>query len=150
MRAYKQWCDEDEELFLDCLAASCNVLLACEQADVAPTTVYRQRRRRADFKKKWQEALEQGYARLEMALVAAAADSVERVEFDAERPIPQMSAETAIKVLQLHRASVAGVGRRSGYRAPPKRLEEVQASILRKIEAIRHARNNVNDQPDDA
>ena len=44
VRAHQQWCDEDEELFLDCLAATCNVTLACEQADVSHTTVYRQRR----------------------------------------------------------------------------------------------------------
>jgi hypothetical protein len=145
VRAYKQWSDEDEEIFLDCLAACCNVLLACDQAGVAPTTVYRQRRKRADFAQKWQAALEQGYARLEMALVAAAADSIEGVEFDSDHPIPKMSAETALKVLQLHRASVLGVGKRSGWTAPPRRLEEVQASILRKVEAIRRARNGSHD-----
>jgi hypothetical protein len=72
VRAHKQWCDEDEDVFLDALAATCNVTLACEQADVSHTTVYRQRRLRADFTIKWQAALEQGYAAMEMALVEAA------------------------------------------------------------------------------
>lgn len=57
VRAQKQWCDEDEEIFLDCLAAPCNVTLACEQVDVAHVTVYRQRKNRADFALKWQAAL---------------------------------------------------------------------------------------------
>ena len=122
MNAYKQWSEADEELFLDCLAASCNVRTACEAADVAPTTVYRQRRMRADFAIKWQAALEQGYARLELALLRSATDTMEGIAFDADRPIPAMSAETALAVLRAHRAPVTGVGRASGWRAPVPRL----------------------------
>lgn len=136
VRAYKQWSDEDEEIFLDCLAASCNVVIACEQADVSHTTVYRQRRLRADFAGKWQAALEQGYARLEMALLRSAADTMEGIAFDGDRPIPPMSPETALAVLRHHRPSVTGEGRNSGWRAPPPRLEEVRASISRKLDAI--------------
>ena len=47
VRAQRHWCEEDEEKFLDCLAATCSVVLACEHADVPHTTVYRQRLRRA-------------------------------------------------------------------------------------------------------
>lgn len=136
VRVYRQWSDENEELFLDCLAASCNVGIACEQADVCHTTVYRQRRMRADFAAKWQAALEQGYARLEMALLRSAADSMEGIAFDGDRPIPAMSAETALAVLRHHRASVTGEGKKSGWRARPKRLDEVRASIIRKLDAI--------------
>lgn len=136
VRAYKQWSDKDEEIFLDCLAASCNVLIACEHADVSHNTVYRQRRSRADFAAKWQAALEQGYARLEMALLRSAADTMEGIAFDSDRPIPPMSPETALAVLRHHRPSVTGEGKKSGWRAPAKRLDEVRASIMRKLDAI--------------
>ena len=137
VRCFTQWSEEVEELFLDVLAATCNVTIAAEQAQVGYTSVYRQRRLRADFAAKWQAALAQGYARLEMALVEAAVDSLKGVEFDADRPIPKMSAETALKVLQLHRAAVTGQGKSSGWKAPPRSVEHYRASIMRKIEAIR-------------
>ena len=99
VRAHKQWCDEDEEIFLDCLAATCSVTLACEEADVAHTTVYRQRRMRADFAMKWQAALEQGYAQLEMGLVEAANRSLRGELARGPVLVSPMSAETALRVL---------------------------------------------------
>jgi hypothetical protein len=51
-----------------------------------------------------------------------------------------MSVETALRLLHLHKASVTGAGRRSGFSAAPRRLEEVQESILRKVAAITWAR----------
>ncbi len=142
VRAHKQWCDEDEEIFLDCLATTCSVSLACEQADVAHTTVYRQRRMRADFALKWQAALEQGYAQLEMGLVEAANRALTGEYAREPMVVAPMSAETALKVLQLHRAAVAGQGNRSGWKAPCLPLEQVQDGIIRKIEAIRRARRS--------
>lgn len=136
VRAYKQWCDEDEEIFLDCLAATCNVVMACEQADVSGSTVYRQRRKRADFAMKWQAALEQGYARLEMGMLESANRAFTGDEGFGDAVVAPMSAELALKLLQFHRASVTGQGRASGWRGPPKRLEDLRESILRKIEAI--------------
>lgn len=141
VRCIVQWSEAVEELFLDVLAASCNVSLAADEAGVGHSSVYRQRRTRADFAEKWQAALAQGYARLEMALVKAAIDSLAGTAFDAERPIPQMSAETAIRVLQLHRAAVTGIGRTSGWKAPPRGIEHYRASILRKVAAIKAARD---------
>ena len=149
VRCHAQWCDENEEKFLDCLAASCNVTMACEEAGVAHTTVYRQRRKRADFALKWQAALEQGYARLEMQLVEAASRSLSAEPYPVDHPIPRMSADTVIRVLLMHRASVTGQGKRPGWKAPPKRLEEVQDSILRKIEAIRRGRDAEAGDPEE-
>ena len=140
VRAHKQWCDEDEEVFLDCLAATCNVEMACEQADVAHTTVYRQRRTRADFALKWQAALEQGYAQLEMGLVAAANRALSGELARKQVLIAPMSAETALRVLVAHRAAVTGQGKRGGWQAPLPSLQEVQDGILSKIAAIKRAR----------
>lgn len=137
---YAQWCEETEERFLDALATSCNVGAACEEAGVARVTVYRQRRNRADFALKWQAALEQGYARLELALVEAANCALSADEVPEGSPVAPMSADTALRVLQLHRASATGQGKRTGRHALPKRLEEVQNSILQRITAIQRHR----------
>lgn len=146
VRAHKQWCEEDEEIFLDCLAATCSVTLACEQADVAHTTVYRQRRLRADFALKWQVALEQGYAALEMQLVEAAKRSLSGELARGPVVVEPMSAETALRVLTAHRAAVSRQGKIGGYPAPRPTLEQVQDGILAKIAAIKRARPD----PDEA
>ncbi len=136
-----QWSEEAEVAFFDHLAASCNVRASAAAVGFTTFTVYRQRRMRPAFAEKWKAALEQGYARLEMALVEAANASIDGVEFDAERPIPKMTVEQAMNVLRAHRHEVRGDGRRGpGNRAKPPRLEEVQASIEKKVRAIKAAR----------
>jgi hypothetical protein len=140
VRCNRQWSETAEEAFLDALASSCNVTLSCDEAGVGASSVYRQRRRRPDFAAKWQGALDQGYARLEMATVEAAVAAIEGRDHDPARPIPPMSVETVLKVLTLHRAAVKGVGRRSGWQVRRRPLAEVKESILRKLEAIEAAR----------
>lgn len=138
-----QWSEEAEEAFFDHLAASCNVRASAEAVGFTADTVYRQRRMRPEFAQRWQAALEQGYARLEMALVEAANDTLEDVEFDAERPIPKMTVEQAMNVLRAHRNEVRGDGRRGpGRHAHPPTLEEVRASIEKKVRAIKAARTS--------
>jgi hypothetical protein len=145
-----QWSDEAEEEFFDLLAASCNVRASVEAVGFTAPTVYRQRRMRPDFALKWQLALEQGYARLEMALLQAANDSLEDVEFDADRPIPKMTVEQAMNVLRAHRNEVRGDGRRGpGHYAGPPKLEEVRASIEMKVRAIIAARGTAAEITDE-
>lgn len=132
-----QWSDEAEEVFLDTLAASCNVSLAADAAGFSTPTVYRQRRLRADFAEKWQAALAQGYARLEATLIETANASLTAVDFDATRPIPRMTVEQAMNLLRAHRNEVLDKARGTPGRNPRLRdIAEVRASILSKIAAI--------------
>jgi hypothetical protein len=137
-----QWSDEAEEAFFDRLAASCNVRASAASVGFTAFTVYRQRRMRPDFALKWQAALEQGYARLEMALLEAANDTLACVAFDAERPIPKMSVEQAMNVLRAHRHEVRGDGKAGpGHLPVPPALEAVRARIEKKVRAIKAARH---------
>lgn len=131
-----RWTEEAEAAFLDQLAASCNVLAACEAAGFCNTTVYKRRREDAGFARRWQAALEQGYVRIEMALVRRAADALEGLAPDPDTPIPTMTVEQAIKVLDRHRAAVKGETRSKRNWTRPRTLDEVSDSILRKLEAI--------------
>ena len=136
-----QWSDEAEELFLDVLAASCNIKMAAEATGFHTQTAYRLRRLRPDFAARWKEALDQGYIRLEMALVEAACDSIDNVEFDVDRPIPKMTVDQAMGVLRAHKNEVMGDGKRpSGNQARRRSLDEVRDSIRKKIKAIEAAR----------
>jgi hypothetical protein len=59
---FVQW---RREVFLARLAGTCDVTAAAEAAGVSESTVYRHRAKDPDFAAAFQEALEQGYARLE-------------------------------------------------------------------------------------
>lgn len=59
-------------LFLEWFAATCNVLLSAEKAGVAYQTVFKHRMRDPAFAAAWNEAVQQGYARIEAELVQAA------------------------------------------------------------------------------
>lgn len=135
-----QWSDVAEEEFFDHLAATCNVSASAAAVGFSTFTVYRQRRMRPDFAARWQAAIEQGYARLEAALIEAANDSLQDVAFDPDRPIPRMTIDQAMNVLRAHRNTVSGNGRGGpGRHARPRPLEEVRGSILKKVEAIRNS-----------
>ena len=134
-----QWSEEAEEIFFDALAASCNVCLAASEAGYATPTVYRQRQRRPEFAARWDAALAQGYARLEMGLVQAAVVSIDGIEFDGSRPIPKMSVAEAMNLLKLHGPAVRGERGGPGRFGKRRTLDEVRASIIKKIEAIERA-----------
>ncbi|HEY0130129.1 MAG TPA: hypothetical protein VGB57_01905 [Allosphingosinicella sp.] len=150
IRCHSQWSEEAEDLFLDVLAATCNVSLAAEEAGVGHTSVYRQRRLRPDFARKWQAVLEQSYDRLDMALIEAANACVAGEDERGDRPLRAMSVDQAIRLLQLHRASATGAGRRPGWKGGPTRgFDHYRDSIARKIEAIRKARRDGGGGGDD-
>jgi hypothetical protein len=141
-----RWSDEAEERFLEELAASCNVRAAAAAAGFSTTAVYKRRMRWPGFAAAWAEAVDQGYARLEAMLVEQATDSLrvlrqtrhERKREDDGRP--NVPFAQALNLLRLHRAEVRG-GKPQNYRAAEKApdMDEIRASILRKIEAIERA-----------
>jgi len=145
VRGQNPWTDAIEQDFLDHLATTSNVRASCEAAGIGSDAVYRRRREHPDFERKWDAALAQGYARLEMGVVCAAAESVEGITFT-ERAIGPVSADQAIKLIGLHRAAVKGEGKRPGQRAKPPSIEQVLETVRRRAAAIRAARK---DRPDD-
>ena len=136
-----QWSEEAEDQFFDILAASCNVVMAAKATGFAPATAYWHRRRRPEFAARWQQALDQGYARLEMVLVEAACDTMDDVDFDADRPIPKTTVDQAMNVLRAHKNEIKGDGLGGpGRYARRRSLDEVKASIMKKVRAIEAAR----------
>jgi hypothetical protein len=60
------------EIFLGHLAATCNVTASAKAAGISLSAVYRCRMRDAAFREAWDQTLQQGYARLEAALLLRA------------------------------------------------------------------------------
>lgn len=136
----RHWTDEAEQIFFDSLADSSNVKLSASMAGFSTPTVYRLKRERPGFAEKWKAALEQGYDRLEMALVELATSTVKGEAIGTDNPLPPMTIEQAMNILRAHGHEVAGKGRRGpGRGGKLPKLDDVRASILRKIEAIERA-----------
>ncbi|MGH6781017.1 MAG: hypothetical protein ACREB5_02785, partial [Sphingomonadaceae bacterium] len=83
--ASHKWTAGAERVFLAELAASANVRKACALAGFSTTAVYRRRMVWPDFREAWGAAVEQGYARIELLLIARAAalyDPIDAAETD--------------------------------------------------------------------
>ena len=136
----KRWSQAAERVFLEELAATCNVRASAAAAGFSTTAIYQRRMRWPGFAEAWDAALEQGYVRLETMLVEAATDSLAREPIAGDRPVPAMTVAEAMNLLRLHRASVrGGAPQRFDSRAKAPEFAAVRASILRKIEAIERA-----------
>lgn len=138
----KRWSDRTERVFLELLAATCNVRLAAREIGFSSTAIYKRRMRYPAFAALWAQAMEHGYARIEAQLVERATDSMVRIELegDWEAGGEPLSNAEMMNLLRLHRAEVRGGAPQAfgSQRAAPD-LEVIRASILRKIEAIERA-----------
>jgi hypothetical protein len=136
----KRWSQNSEAKFLDALAMTCNVSTALEAAGFTPSPVYRRRRNDPAFAERWRLALEIGYDRLEARLIEAAERTMSSGIGDAGSAFPDMSVSQAIQVLETYRRTVRQGRPRTSWRRCEKPIEEVRASLARKLDAIERAR----------
>lgn len=134
--------ETQRQLFVEVLSACCNVRHAAAAAGFSHSAAYKLRRVDRDFADAWQAALENGYARLEMALVERAIDTIEKLNGDDDgTPLPPVGAMTvaqAMDVMAKHRASVeSGRAKRVRLNSHTRpSAEETDAEILRRIAII--------------
>jgi hypothetical protein len=145
----KRFTPEAQAMFLDHLAASCNVSWSAAQAGVSTVTAYTHRRASAGFARDWEDALRHGYVRLETELLGTAIEYAARLRSDDDLPLKHMSVREAIALLHRHGGAPGGPTARGGrFRPRPRPLEEARDSILAKLEAIEAARRLEGDDPD--
>lgn len=136
----RQWTPRVEQRFLATLGATCNVKAACAEAGMTAASAYTHRKRWPGFERRWDEAIETGYARIEIALLESACGLLSAHEPPAVAPMPDMTAEQALQLLHMHKHQVKGIGRRPGLPERQPTWEEVGAYFTRRIEAIERAR----------
>ena len=147
-----------EQAFLLALSATCNVKLAAAAAGAAEAAFYRRKRRDKGFAREWGLALEEGYARLELACLEAADPGSHEHDGWArnERPaLPPMTPNQALQLMYLHQkearlqAEPAHIKRRRGESSEAHRFrlgtmwaaaQERERDKFRIAEAARHAR----------
>ena len=107
---------------------------------MSTVAAYNRRRLWPAFAAAWDEALAEGYVRIETLLIHAATATLDPEPGVEAREAPEMSVDQAMK-LWFHRAErVGGKPRRYGWRLQEPDIEDVRAEILRKVAAIERAR----------
>lgn len=138
-----RWSEAKERRFFDELVATANVRRAAEAAGVSANAVYARRAKSAVFRRRWEQALANGRAAIEMGLVAEAKRSLDPDEMDLPAPDPRVTVSEAIKITQMNQS--AGGRGRSGAAAfqedeaegHEEAMEELRARLQRKIEGLR-------------
>lgn len=145
----KQWTAAEEARFLAMLSATCNVRLACEEVGLSIASAYGHRNRWAEFAKRWDDALEAGYATLQGAMLERAMISLDPHGFDylddwqPALPIKPMTPEQCLALLHMNKNSAFRVwARRNGQRGwgPNPKAEmsggELTEAILKKLRVL--------------
>ena len=136
----KQWTPRIEDRFLAVLAATCNVKAACAEVGLTQASAYLHRKRWMGFAGRWDAAVEEGYWRLEIALLQNAENLFSSDELPPpEPPMAPMTYQEVIHLLHMHKHGVLGLGKAPGQSwRPPRSLNdpEIANSILRKMDIV--------------
>lgn len=97
-------------VFLDHLAQTANVAASARMANVSTSRVYALRRKSDVFRSDWSAALAEGFARLEMELLAEALATPRGDIKDSTLKARAQKHRLALALLAAHRASVKGGG----------------------------------------
>lgn len=137
-----QWTPRVEQRFLGALMATCNVKAACAEVGMTAASAYAHRKRWPRFAVLWDEAVAEGYARIEIALLDNALNLFSETELPPETVLRGMDARQAIHLIHMHKHGVFGLGKAPGLqRLPPTGMSpKIGASIKRKAAAIVAAR----------
>lgn len=133
-----RWTKRMKAMFLDHLAATCNVSSAAAVIGVEPGSVYSLRRTDPAFAAAWTEALAAGYEMLETQLVghalAGGGRTIVNGAVDRTGPI---DVDLALKLLGTHRDAM--LDRARGRRGPRRKvatMAETDEAILKKLESM--------------
>ena len=136
------WTKAKRALFLDMFAATCNTTLSAKKCGMTDHSVRLLKKRDPHFAVLYEEALQEGYARIEAELVARTLGQQPNDEnpTDEDRtPIapPDFDPQLAIKVLQLRRAEArARSDDRRGRIFVWATEEETDAALEKKLAAV--------------
>jgi len=131
------WTSKKRQTFLDTLAVTCNVHIACAEAGMSRSSVYHLRRRDPEFAELWRQALLMGYDRLEERLLRRAGAGVNDVEFgEGDAPEGPLDPDLALSLLRAHRPTVEGRRKRPGGEIHRMSREEAQTALAKRLDAL--------------
>lgn len=135
---YQRWNDKRTALFLNHLAVTCNVTEALSVSGMSSSSLYRRRRECPAFRAAWDEALDEGYCRLEAELLNRAinGETQEVVNRNGEVvTIRKKSDALGLALLKLHSVRVAAIRDLRGE-DHERHAFEAKVRILTKLEQL--------------
>jgi hypothetical protein len=139
--AFKSWNATRRQLFLEHLSQHCNVSAALAHSGMASSSLYRERRDNSEFRKAWDQALEQGYARLEAILLDRALNGEEQEVLNkngVKVTLRKISNTLGLALLKLHNIRVAAFRAMQGSNHDEHALEAKMAIIKKLDQLARH------------
>ncbi len=124
------------KLFFAHLSETANVSASARVAGISSSTVYAERRRSAEFKAAWSEALTEGYARLEADLLAEALQAVNGQITDGTLKARAQKHRLGISLLGVHRANAKHPAD-TMMRHPTNDLGVLKAQLILKLTQMR-------------
>ncbi len=135
--------DTKRAIFLDHVAATCNVRYSAEKIGVATTALYAARRRDPEFAEQWRSAIHMGYDRLEALLVQRALSprllplGAGKVGVPPPSDTLDIDPDLALRLLSMHRKYVISGTRQVVPKSKQASEAETDAAILKKLRVLR-------------
>ncbi len=122
----KRWSATVQRQFLAALIDTLNVRAAARKAGVSESSVYRHRQQSDGFRAAWAQAIQEGYARLELLMLERAVKGVTRPVFFGGKRIGTVTEYS-------DRAALALLARRRGELADDTAPVEDEASVRQRM-----------------
>ncbi|MGD9811367.1 MAG: hypothetical protein AB7U35_08545 [Sphingobium sp.] len=138
------WSERRKQDFLDVLKATCNVQEACRVVGMGAAGAYGLKKRDPAFAAAWQEAVEHGYAELELALLrqtifgSETTETVDDSGSDGRRRVKTVRSyphAVALRLLLSHKAEAEAYRLQQGLDRPD--VDALRAEIEQRIAALR-------------
>lgn len=127
----------DKAVFLDTLAATCNIAASARACGFSTSTIERHRKKDATFRNNVHRALTTGYKRLEMAMLERAIHGVEEEVWHAGKIVGTKivySDQIGLRLLALHRDNVETPEREPDI---DREYAQVRAELEARLDAMR-------------
>lgn len=152
-----QLTEAGERMFLEALAATANVRLACDLVKINDAAIYLRRQKSDHFADKMDAALEHGYQRLELEMLESATASLDPTQLmhdwidgttQMPSPLLRMNFEQIITLLGLYRKRVVLGEDRRAHNRRETRAEDTDAMITGLLDRfkLRAAQKDARDQ----
>jgi hypothetical protein len=137
-KPHTKWTIARTALFLEHLSQHCNVSAALAHSSMASSSLYRERRDNSAFRKAWDQALEQGYTRLEAMLLDRALNGEEHEVLNhngAKVSLRKISNTLGLALLKMHAVRVAAIRAMHGSDHDEHAME-AKIAIIKKLDQL--------------